>query len=166
MSRPLILPENFQEHNFVDLMKKEPHPRTRTRLLALHHIQLGKSLKAVSELVQYHWATIQRWLKLFKEHGFEGVSESHRSGAPRKLTVLQEECLASKIKELSEDKVNGYTTGKELHRMLVEQYNAQCSLRTIYNSLHRLGFSWITSRSMHPKSSIETQDAYKKTFTI
>ena len=165
MSRPLILPDNFQEHDFVDLMKKEAHPRKRTRLLAMHHIQLGRSLKAVSELVQYHWATVQRWLKQFKERGFDGLSESHRSGAPRKLTVQQEECLSNKIKELSADRVNGYITGKELHQMLMKQYNIQCSLRTIYHSLHRLGFSWITSRSMHPKSKIETQDAYKKTFT-
>lgn len=166
MSRPLILPDNFQEHDFLDLMKKEPHPRKRIRLLAMYHLQLGRSLKAVSGLVQYHWATVQRWLKQFKKHGFKGLSESHRSGAPRKLTVQQEECLSSKIEELSLNKVNGYITGKELHRMLVEQYNVQCSLRTIYNSLHRLGFSWITSRSMHPKSNAEIQDAYKKTSPI
>lgn len=147
-------------------MKKEPHARKRIRLLAMHHIQSGKSLRAVSELVQCHWATVQRWLKKFKEFSFEGLSESYRSGAPRKLTALQEEYLSSKIKELSEDKVNGYITGKELHQILVNQDNIQCSLRTIYNSLHRLGFSWITSRSMHPKSNAEIQDAYKKTFPI
>jgi len=164
MSRPLILPKDFQNHKFLDLMKKEPHPRKRIRLLAMHHIQLGKSLKAVSELVQYHWATVQRWLKQFKKHGLEGLSESHRSGAPRKFTALQEESLSIKIKGLSEDKTNGYITGKELHQMITEQYNIQCGLRTIYNTLHRVGFSWITSRSMHPKSSTNTQDAYKKTF--
>ena len=165
MSRPLILPNYFQKHDFLDLMKKEPHPRKRIRLLAMHYIQLGKSLKAVSALVQYHWATVQRWLKQFKKYSFEGLSESYRSGAPRKLTALQENCLSSKIKELSEDRVNGYITSKELHQMLLEQYNIQCSLRTIYNSLHRLGFSCITSRSMHPKSNTVTQDAYKKNFS-
>jgi transposase len=68
-------------------MKKEPHPRKRIRLLATHHIQLGKSLKAVLELVQYHCATVQRWLKQFKECGLKGLSESHRSGTLRKLTA-------------------------------------------------------------------------------
>ncbi len=97
MSRPLILPDNFQEHDFIDLMKKEPHPRKRIRLLAMHHLQLGKSLKVVSELLQYHWTTVQRWLKQFKEFNFEGLSESHRSGAPRKLTSLHEECLVSSM---------------------------------------------------------------------
>ena len=77
MSRPLILPNDFQKHDFLDLIKKEPHPRKRIRLLAMHHIQLGKSLKAVSALVQYHWATVQRWLKQFKKYSFEGLSDTN-----------------------------------------------------------------------------------------
>ena len=32
---------------------------------------------------------------------------------------------------------------------------------TVYNTMHRLGFSWITSRSMHPKSNQEIQNTYK-----
>ena len=48
--------------------------------------------------------------------------------------------------------------------MLIDKYNIQYSLKTVYNSLHRLGFSWITSRSMHPKSSETTQNTYKKNF--
>ena len=47
--------------------------------------------------------------------------------------------------------------------MLLEEYGARCALRTVYNTMHRLGFSWITSRSMHPKSNQETQNTYKKT---
>lgn len=145
------------------MMKKESHGRNRMRLLAMHHIQSGKSLKDVSELVQSHWTTVQAWLQRFRKYSFNGLVESQRSGAPRKLTREQEVFLSNKIKALSEDKMNGYITGKELHQILVDRYNIQCSLKTIYNSLHRLGFSWITSRSQHPKSSIDAQDAYKKT---
>ncbi len=44
--------------------------------------------------------------------------------------------------------------------MLLEEYGAKCALKTVYNTMHRLGFSWITSRSMHPKSNQETQNRY------
>ena len=165
MARPLILPRGFHEHDFLSLMKKESHGRNRMRLLAMHHIQLGKSLKAVSELVQSHWTTVQGWLQRFGKFSFDGLFESRRCGAPRKLQSAQEDFLSAKIKALSEDKTNGYITGKELHQMLIDKYNIQCSLKTVYNSLHRLGFSWITSRSMHPKSSILEQNAYKKTLS-
>ena len=117
-------------------------------------------------IVKVHWQTVQSWLRGFRNNGFEGLFESQRSGAPRKLNTIQESAIFDKINELSASKTGGYITGKELHNMLIEQYNTKCALRTVYNAMHRLGFSWITSRSMHPKSNKETQNAYKKTSQI
>jgi transposase len=148
------------------MMKHESHGRNRIRLLAMHHIQSGKSFKEISTIVKSHWKTVQSWLRRFRNHGFEGLFESHRSGAPRKLNTQQESAVFDKINELSANKTGGYITGKELHNMLVEKYDAQCSLKTVYNTMHRLGFSWITSRSMHPKSNQEIQNTYKKTSQI
>lgn len=144
-------------------MKHESHGRNRIRLLAMYHLQLGKSFKAISAIVKSHWKTVQSWLRRFRNDGFEGLFESQRSGAPRKLNTQQESAIFDKINELSASKIGGYITGKELHTMLIEQHNAKCSLKTVYNTMHRLGFSWITSRSMHPKSNQEIQDTYKKT---
>jgi transposase len=162
----LILPPGFHDHDFIKMMKHEPHGRNRIRLLAMHHLQSGKSFKTISAIVKSHWKTVQSWLRRFRNHSFEGLFESHRSGAPKKLLTDQEAFLADKIKTLSEDKTEGYITGKELHQMLIDKYNTKCSLRTVYNTMHRLGFSWITSRSIHPKSNTEVQDAYKKTSPI
>ena len=145
------------------MMKRESHGRNRIRLLAMHHIQLGKSFKAISAIVKSHWKTVQSCLRRFRNNGFEGLFESQRSGAPRKLNTKQESAIFDKINELSASKTGGYITGKELHNMLIKQYNARCALKTVYNTMHRLGFSWITSRSMHPKSNKETQNTYKKT---
>ena len=160
----MILPKGFDKHDFHLMMKKEKHGRNRMRLLAMHHLQLGRSLKTVSELVQSHWTTVQGWLQRFRQLEFEGLFESPRSGAPRKIQPVQEDYIFNKIISLSRDKTSGYITGKEIHHILVDKYNTQCSLKTVYNSLHRLGFSWITSRSMHPKSSEIVQNNYKKNF--
>jgi transposase len=145
-------------------MKHESHGRNRIRLLAMHHLQLGKSLQVVSGIVKSHWKTVQSWLRRFRDTGFEGLFESQRSGAPRKLNTVQESALCDKINILSGSKTGGYITGKELHKMLLEEHGAKCALRTVYNTIHRIGFSWITSRAMHPKSNQEIQNTYKKTF--
>ena len=162
MSR-LILPDDFQDHDFIKMMKKERQGRNRMRLLAMHHLQSGKSFKEISTIVKSHYKTVQSWLRRFRNDGFEGLFESQRSGAPRKLNATQESAIFEKINELSSNKTGGYITGKELHNMLTEKHGAKCGVKTVYNTMHRLGFSWITSRSMHPKSNKETQDAYKKT---
>lgn len=169
MGRPLILPSGFEEHDFLSMMKKEQNGRNRVRLLAMHHLQLGKSQKEVSELVEVYWTTVQGWLKRFKKEGFDGLKEgfdglfeSKRSGAPRKIGSSAEKIISNKIKLLSESKTGGYITGKELQKILLEEHQVECSLRTVYNTLKRLGFSWITSRSIHPKSNRKIQNNYKK----
>ncbi|WP_375358834.1 helix-turn-helix domain-containing protein [Candidatus Tisiphia endosymbiont of Neophilaenus lineatus] len=102
------------------MMKHEPHGRNRIRLLAMYHLQLGKSFKAISEIVKSHWKTMQSWLRSFRNHGFEGLFESQRSGAPRKINSIQESTIFDKINTLSESKTGGYITGKELHIMLYQ----------------------------------------------
>lgn len=144
------------------MMKHERHGRNRIRLLAMYHLQLGKSFKAISAIVKSHWKTVQSWLRRFRNDGFEGLFESQRSGAPRKLTSLQESALFDKLNKVSESKTGGYITGKEIHNLLLEEYGTKCALRTVYNTMHRLGFSSITSRSMHPKSNQDAQNTYKK----
>ena len=63
MGRKLTLPEDFKDHDFLKIMKTMKHGRNRIRLLAMHHIQLGKSLKDIAKIVQHHWVTVQQWLK-------------------------------------------------------------------------------------------------------
>jgi transposase len=84
MGRKLSLPEGFKKHDFLKIMSKTQHGRNRIRLLAMYHIQEGKSLISISKIVQAHWTTVQRWLKKFKELGFDGLYESNRSGFQRK----------------------------------------------------------------------------------
>jgi len=127
------------------------------------HLQEGKSLIAVAESLKVHWKTVQSWIKKFREEGFEGLFESSRSGAPKKLTEQQEIFIKEKIESLSKTEVGGYITGKDLHKMLCNQTHAKCSLRTVYNTLHRLNFSWITSRSKHQHGNYARQEEYKKT---
>ena len=112
MGRTLLLPDNFKEHDFLKIMKKMKHARNRLRLLAMHHIQSGKTLKEVSEIVQHNWVTVQKWLKKFKEEGFEGLYESERSGAPRKITREAENFISKKLLTLRESKTRCYIKGK------------------------------------------------------
>jgi len=116
--------------------------------------------------VQYHWITVQQWLKRFKEEGFDGLYESQRSGAPRKIEKEVEAFISEKLSKLSEAKTGGYITGNQVHQIIIDKFNTKCCLKTVYNTMHKLNFSWITSRSIHPKTSIEVQEEYKQTLPL
>ena len=164
--KALPLPADFHEHDFLWLIKKEPNPRNRFRLLAMHHLQQGKDLCYVANIVEHHWKTVQSWLSRFRRSGFEGLFESPRSGASRKITGDAEQWLHDTLTQMSESKTGGYITGRELQKLLREQHGVKCTLKTVYNTMHRLKFSWITSRSIHPKSNPEVQEAYKKNSSL
>lgn len=163
MGRAIIFPDHFFTQPFSELLRKEAHPRNRLRLLAMVHLQEGHTLTAVATMVKVHWKTVQSWLQRFRTNGFEGLYESARCGAPRKINKESEQWLAAKIEQLSTDSTGGFITGKMLHQQLQDEKECACSLRTIYNALHYLGLSWISCRSQHPKSNPEQQEAYKKT---
>ncbi|RPA59243.1 winged helix-turn-helix domain-containing protein [Shewanella frigidimarina] len=44
-----------------------------------------------------------------------------------------------------------------------QEYNIHYYLNHVYKILKSIGLSWITSRSKHPRQSLETQAEFKKT---
>ena len=53
-------------------------------------------------------------------------------------------------------------TNIEFNKKSLTSFGYQYHLSSIYKLLNRLGFSWITSHSKHPKQSIEAQEDFKK----
>ena len=145
------------------MLKKEPEGRPRIRMLAMYHLQKGKTLQAVAEIVQTHWKTVQSWLRRFRNFGLLCLYDAPRSGAAKKIVNEAEKWLYETVLSSSESKTGGSMTAKELHQKLRDSYGIQCSLKTVYNKLHALNFSWISARSIHPHTHLEIQEAYKKT---
>ena len=81
--------KDFANYDFFGMYKKEKHPRNKLRLLAMSHLQDGKTLLVVADLLKVHWKMVQAWIKRFREDGFDGLLESPRSGAPKKINEPQ-----------------------------------------------------------------------------
>ncbi len=89
MARALHLPEDFKTYDFLPMINRESNGRESIRLLAMHHLQLGKSLVDVAEIVGVHCKTVQVWLSKFRKLGLSSVDDAPRCGAPKKITGLQ-----------------------------------------------------------------------------
>jgi transposase len=162
MSNPICLPANFETYNFVAMSRKEKNPKNRVRLIAMANIGEGKTLQEVSESLKVHWKTIQTWLRNFRNFGISGLYVKTTRVKPNKIPKRAEKWLVDFLTMLSSNDVGGYITGKQLQSIIAEEFSVKCCLQTIYNTLHRLKFSWISPRSKHPKSDTEIQELYKK----
>jgi transposase len=162
MSNPILLPANFETYNFVAMSKKEQNPKNRIRLIAMANIQEGKTLKHIAESIKVHWNTIQTWLRNFRNFGIERLYVKRIKVKSTKISKQAETWIVNFLTMLSSDAVGGYITGKQLQLIIAKEFSIKCCLQTIYNTIHRLKFSWISSRSKHPKSDAEIQELYKK----
>jgi transposase len=97
-------------------------------------------------------------LARFKALGLDGLRESSRSGAKRKLPADQEIKFKEAVITLQEERVGGRITGHDIRQLLDEQFQIKCCLNSVYNLLARLNIVWITVRSKHPKQDQTTQD--------
>jgi transposase len=71
--------------------------------------------------------------------------------------------LAEYIKQNNIKPSGGRLTGADIHLYIKEEFDQEYHPDHVYNVLKKLNFSWITSRSKHPKQSQKAQDEFKKT---
>lgn len=158
-----ILPEGFEQHDFIGAHKKEPNPRKRVRLLGLAYLQEGKTFIEVGKLLKVGRQTISAWLTRFKEGGFDNLKDADRSGPKPHLAPEQELCFQQAVIELQEQREGGSLSGEDIRELLATRFNAEYSLSGVYDLLKRLDLTWITCRSKHPKADEKKQTDFKKT---
>lgn len=56
----------------------------------------------------------------------------------------------------------GRLRSADIQALIKEMYGVDYTLSGIYNLAHRIGLSWITSRSVHPRVDLVAQESFKK----
>src|SRR5277367_3835982 len=130
--------------DFFQLAKREPHPRTRMRLLALGHLQAGKTKTEVIEMFQIAFPTLREWLMRFIAEGVKGLQEKPGKGRKRKLSAAHEEEFRQKVEELQESREGGRVRGQDVQVLLKEKFCVDHALPSVYHVLERCGLSWIS----------------------
>jgi transposase len=128
------------------------------------HLQEGRDYHEIATALRVPKITVQGWVQRFKAAGLDGLRESPRSCAKRKLAAGQEAKFKEAVMGLKEQRSSGRITAHYIRAMLEKQFQVTCCLNSVYNLLSRLNMAWITVRSKHPKQSQTSQDAFKKTF--
>lgn len=148
--------------DFPSLIAKEKNSRLRIRLMALSHINNGVNRTETAKYLHVSRRMVNEWVKRFNEEGLDGLKEKPRTGRPRALTTEQLEKFKAHVVSHAIKPNGGRLKGTLLITYIKKEFGVTYSLTNIYRLLHQLNFSWITSRSKHPKQSEEAQEAFKK----
>lgn len=164
----VISTENFiSKYKHVDFQKmarNESCPRIRERLLGFYNLMNGKNRIEAARAVGRNPEWLRMWVLRYDEGGYENLSDKAKPGQPKYLTKEQEEELVKDIILMQDNRNGGRITGNEIREYIEKKYNKTYKNNSIYDLLHRLGLSWVSSRSKHPKSDEKKQNSFKQTF--
>lgn len=143
------------------LASLESNARVRIRLLAIYHFRLGNNRAQVARLLGVARGSVNKWVNRYLANGLEGIQTKASTGRPSKISTTQRKQIAHFVLSQIDEKEGGRLTGEAIQAFIAHQFQVDYSLRNIYHLLHGLGFSWITSRSKHPKQSQQAQEVFK-----
>lgn len=152
----------FDHIDFKSLIAKETNGRMRVRLMALSHIKDGANNSQTARNLHISRRIVNDWVKIFYAHGLKGLKEKPRSGRPSRLNEAQLTQLSEYIRNNSIKESGGRLNAQILVSYIAQEFKLNYCVSNVYRLLHQLGFSWITSRSRHPKQSDEIQENFKK----
>jgi transposase len=152
----------IKDFNFLPLIKKEQNGRMRTRLLALQNLKEGQKITEICSNLKIARERVYVWAKRFIESGIEGLRDLPGRGRKPWITDEQKAEVAKFIDDKAKSNNGGRVFGEDIVRFVFESFNIKYSLSSAYELIHELGFSWITSRSIHPKADLPSQEMFKK----
>ena len=96
--------QKIQDYDFKGTFKTERDPKIKIKLLALHHLQTGRSLTDVADIVLAEHKAIRTWINLFVIFDYEDLIEKlGRGKRPRLLSHLEEQ-FKEELDQLQESK--------------------------------------------------------------
>ena len=121
----------------------------------------GWTAPAVAMAVGLTRRICQRWVRRYNEDGLAGLDD-RRGREPRlPLTSEQQEQVRQRLDAgpTAQDEVCSLR-GRDVQRILAQEFNLLRSLAGVYHLLHRLGYSYLRPRPRHRKADPEKQAAF------
>lgn len=163
MTRHCVLHRAIDSMDLSSLGDQLKDSRVERRIIALRLISSGQQAIDVAKIVGVNERTVRVWVSNFNRTGIESLGYAKHPGAKRHLTPMEEEELAEAIRRgpPSEMKLEVWR-GWAVRKWVKEKYGVDYSESGIYYVLHRLGFSSLMPRPLHPDSDPKAQEEFKK----
>lgn len=148
--------------NLSQIISSTKNGRLRIRLLSISHFIDGQSRTQISKYLKVSRTSVNKWVKAYLDHGIDGLHGKKHTGRHKSLSEMQLRQLKQFVVSMAVKPDGGRLQGKDVQAYIASEFGVQYQKSNIYNLLHELNLSWITTRSKHPKQSIEAQEAFKK----
>ena len=159
MRTPLKIETELTERDLARVARSEGDARVRQRILAIRLVVMGQTVPQAAPGVGLKERQVRNWVHRFAAQGLEGLRDRPRPGQPKHLPARSEEAFKARIRR---PRGGVILRGADVQRLLKEEFRVQYSSSGVYFLLHRLGFSSLSPRPLHPHTDQDAQEEFKK----
>jgi len=123
----------------------------------------GYTAPAIARSLSSSRRVCQHWVQRYNAGGLKGLQDKSGRGKPPLLTPEEQELFKQRI-DTGPTTEDGVCTlrGKDIQRILEEEFDKVRSLDTVYSLLHQLGYSSLVPRPQHRQADPKAQADFKK----
>jgi transposase len=145
-------------------IRLERHATQRDRYRAVRWALAGKSSSWIAAKLERCGRFVQKWAYAYRDGGIDAIAEQPRSGAPTKLSPDQEDAFKKRLNAGPTEADGGVCTlrGKDVVRILEQEFGACYGLQGAYDLLHRLGYACLKPRPKHRKNDPQAMAAWQQ----
>jgi transposase len=146
-----------------ELAAGETHALRRDRYRAVLLAMEGEEAVAIAKALGRSRRSVQDWAYVYRDGGIDAIQPKPRKGRPTKLPREREAEFLTRIKAgpLPRDGVCTLR-GKDVVRILEQEFGVSYTLDGAYDLLHRLGYACLKPRPRHEKNDPAVMEAFKE----
>jgi transposase len=132
--------------------------RYRAVLMALD----GEEAMVIAKATGRARRSVQDWVYAYRDRGIDALIPRKQPGKPPKLSIEQERQLRARL-DAGPLPSDGVCTlrGRDVVRILENEFGVKHTIGSIYSVLHRLGYSCLSPRPRHEKNDPAAIEQFK-----
>jgi transposase len=144
--------------------RTEKNAKLAQRLRLVAFAMKGHTSLEIGKWVDLSQRQVQHWVRRYNQGGVDGLKDKPGRGPNPLLAADEVEQLKARI-DVGPSSEDGVCTlrGKDVQRILAEEFGKVRKLGAVYKLLHKLGYSSLAPRPQHRHADPAAQEAFKKT---
>jgi transposase len=143
--------------------KRASNCRHARRILAIAMVLDGYSRAEAAQACAMDRQSLRDWVHRYNEFGLKGLTDRPHSGRPASLTKCQQEEIEKWVEQGADLEQDGVVRFRciDLRDRIAKRFGVSLHVRSVGKLLRKLEFRRLSVRSLHPKTDLAEQEAFR-----
>ena len=146
-----------------DLAQAIPQKRLWRRVQAVLLAKQGRTAEDIAQALGCSLRAVKNWIAQYNRGDIAALHERARSGRPPRLDPQEYPRVRQRLDAPPRPEDGACTLrGRDVQRILEQEFGAAMGLQTVYDLLHRIAYSSLMPRPQHEEANPEVQAFFKE----